>query len=78
MSSFRPARRLSWQSYASECHVDPLSISIGANPGDREPVRVGFTTPNAAAAYTLTAERARELAAELVAAADASAMQVAA
>jgi hypothetical protein len=69
-TTFKHQERMRWQTYATVSHTDPLSISVSADSGQGKPVRIGFTRETTAAGFKLTAERARELADELIAAAD--------
>jgi hypothetical protein len=69
-TTFKHGARMSWETYATVSHIDPLSISVSADNGQGKPVRIGFTSETTASVFKLTAERARELAAELLAAAD--------
>ena len=69
-TTFKHQERMRWQTYATVSHIDPLSISVSADSGQGKPVRIGFTSETTAAVFKLTAERARELADELLAAAD--------
>jgi len=69
-TTFKHQERMRWQTYATVSHTDPLSISVSADKGEGKPVRIGFTSDTAAAGFKMTAERARELASELLAAAD--------
>jgi hypothetical protein len=66
MSSFQPTERHRWERYASRSSVNNLSIGVSAS----DTVAVSITTTQTHSSVYLTAERARELAAELIAAAD--------
>jgi hypothetical protein len=66
MSSFQPTERYRWERYASRSSVNNLSIGVSAS----DTVAVSITTTQTHSSVYLTAERARELADELIAAAD--------
>lgn len=58
----------SWETFNSVSHGDPISVYVSSAYGTD--VRLSWTTGDCSGSITLTADAARMLAAELIAAAD--------
>ena len=69
--SFKPAEAHSWQSYATVSHDKTSDVSLYVTAErDTSEIRLAAHLGWASSSVKLTAERARELAAELIAAAE--------
>lgn len=68
-TAFKLDQRHPWESHASVSHDNPLSLYVSADASAKT-VRIGFALDTSSAGFKITADRARQLAAELVKAAD--------